>query len=40
VIVLLVVGAIILALTNTRQAILDSGNTLPEEVAHPVREPA
>jgi UMF1 family MFS transporter len=40
VIFLLVVGAIILALTNTRQAILDSGNTLPEEVSHPIHEPA
>lgn len=40
VIVLLVVGGLILARTNTTQAIHDSGNHLPEEVRAPLGEPA
>jgi UMF1 family MFS transporter len=38
VIVLLLVGGVILFFTNTRQAILDSGNTPAEEDAAPIAE--
>jgi UMF1 family MFS transporter len=40
VIALLVIGMVVLAFTNTRQAVHDSGNALPEEVGPAVGEPA
>ncbi|HUS17594.1 MAG TPA: MFS transporter [Chloroflexia bacterium] len=40
IVVLLVAGALVLAATNTAQAIRDSGNTLPEEAAGAQPEPA
>jgi MFS transporter, UMF1 family len=40
VIALLVIGMVVLAFTNTRQAVHDSGNALPEEVAPVAGEPA